>query len=117
MQTFRFGAVQVDIRDGFTVTSFDDGGKVWALHAEQPGQRQTAQHIGCSVEEMNQTHDLVHSMLAQMLGLDYSPALYAVAHGQKSIELHDAEEDAVKAIQRFAVMARSDALRNLRNGF
>lgn len=49
LQTFRFGAVQVDIRDGITITTFDDGAKVWAIHAEQPGQALTADHIGCSV--------------------------------------------------------------------
>lgn len=102
---YRFGRVLVELHDGWTVTKLPNGREVHALHAEQPGQAATAARLGCSVEDMNRTHDLIHSLLAHALGLECSPALGAVAASLPSTALHAAEEEAVLAVQRFAFMA------------
>lgn len=103
-----FGTVTVEIYLGYTVTRFDDGKEVVGLHAEQPGQADTAARTGfASVVEMNVEHDMMHSRLAYMLGLPHSPALWDVAHGVPATALHDLEEDAVLAVQAYARAARS----------
>lgn len=89
-------------------TTYMAGYKVVALHAEQPGQAETAQRIGApSVREMNRTHDLVHSLVARALGLDYSPTLLAVAKGEV-YPYWEAEEAAVLAVQAWAFAADID---------
>ena len=97
------GAVKVEIRDGYTLTTFPDGKTVNALHAEQPGQRETAGRLGFATAwEMNVSHDLAHSMLARWLGLPHSPTLHAVAHGDKAPKVWRREEQAVLALQAYA---------------
>jgi len=97
------GSVTVEDHDGYTITRFADGLEVLALHAEQPGQAETAKGLGyVDAEAMNTEHDLGHSLLAYWLGLECSPTLRDVAEGKPATELHCIEEEAVMAIQRFA---------------
>lgn len=98
----RVGKNTVVVHDGYTVVTLPDGNEVHSLHKEQPGQDKTAAHIGCSVETMNQTHDLFHVILADAIGLDHSPTLMDVAIGTPENEIHWIEEEAVIAMQRFA---------------
>lgn len=107
--TVAIGSSVVSVSRGWTETTFSDGSSLSARHDEQPGQRQTAAELGCSVERMNREHDLTHSLLAAWLGLGQSPTLYGVAVGEK-YPLHDLEEAAVLAIQRFAIAAGVDLL-------
>lgn len=63
-ETFRFGEVTVEVRDGLTVTRLPDGGLVPAEHREQEGQAELAAAHGYdSAVELNRHHDLGHSLL------------------------------------------------------
>jgi hypothetical protein len=62
----------------------------------------TAAQIGVSVNEMNAGHDLTHCLLAEWIGLPYSPTLASVAGGPLiESDLNAAEEAAVIALQRY----------------
>jgi hypothetical protein len=98
----RLGDVTVAIEDGRTLTAFGDGRYLVADHHEQDGQAETAAALGMTVEEMNRSHDLAHSLISFWLGLRFSPTLHDVACDRKANHIHDLEEDAVKALQRFA---------------
>lgn len=88
-------------RPRYAVTVFSDGSKLVADLIEQPGQQATADMLGCSVREMNETHDLFHTRVAEAIGLRCSPTLWAVAHGEAADEFHGLEEDAILAVQKF----------------
>jgi len=99
----QLGSVTVEIHDGYTVTRFADGKEVHALHAEQPGQAETAKGLGYpDAEAMNTEHDLAHCLLAYWLGLDCSPTLRDVADGKPATEPHWLEEEAVMSLCKFA---------------
>lgn len=101
MQSFHFGHVSVDIGEGYTVTTLADGSKVPASHEEQGGQAEIAAAHGYdSAEELNRDHDLGHSLLAAMVGLDASPTLQGVASGSY-FEYWKVEEQAVLSLQAF----------------
>lgn len=69
---------------------------------QNEAQRATAEKIGVSVREMNEGHDLTHCLLAEWIGLPYSPTLASVAGGPLiESDLNDAEEAAVLAVQRY----------------
>jgi len=108
--TTTLGQTTVVVTRNTTTTYFADSTALTAVHDEQPGQAERAAQLGyATAEDMNREHDLAHSLLAHWLGLDYSPTLFAVAHGQTS-PLWEAEESAVLAIQRFARAAGVDLL-------
>jgi hypothetical protein len=101
--SIHLGTVTVEAFDGYTVTRFADGKEVHALHAEQPGQAETAKGLGYpDAEAMNRDHDLAHSLLCYWLGLPCSPTLRDVATGTPAHEIHYLEEAAVMALCRFA---------------
>lgn len=85
----------------YAVTVLPDGIELVADLSEQPGQQATADMLGCSVREMNETHDLFHTLVAEAIGLRCSPTLWAVAHGEATEEFHGLEEDAILAVQKF----------------
>lgn len=93
---------KIKIHNGYTEITLPSGQVVFGWHSEQAGQAETAARIGCSIELMNQTHDVVHVLLSEMIGLECSPLLQRVADGLPANELRDLEEDAVIAVQRFA---------------
>lgn len=100
MCTYRFGDVLVEVGDGYTVTRFPDGAEIHAAHAEQLGQQATAEAHGLDVQTMNEGHDLMHSVLAAMVGHRWSPALHAAATGQDiDPTLAGREEQAVLSLQ------------------
>lgn len=93
--------VVIELHRGYTLTRFNDGHQVCALHSEQAGQADVAKMIKMSIQEMNQSHDLLHSCLANWLGLDYSPALRCAAMGKQAGELEMMEEQAVLSLQAY----------------
>lgn len=110
-QTFRLGAATIDLHDGYTVTTFDDGCAVCGRHDEQPGQEEIAERcLYPSPEELNREHDIVHSLLAVWLGLDRSPALHAVAAGGPDYPFSHYEEAAVLSLQTYARLAGVDLI-------
>lgn len=115
MRRLQIGSTAVTIGDGETVTLFADGLTLSASHDEQPGQLETAERLGVSVAQMNAEHDLVHSMLAQWLGLPHSPTLYGVAT-KNYFAAHSVEEQAVLGIQAFARAARGSGRACERHG-
>lgn len=108
MSVYRFGATTVHHEEDHTLTVFDGGGEVRGDHAPQPGQDETAAQYGVSVEAMNRTHDLAHSILAAALGLPASPTLSAMAGGGKHWPHWWREEQAVLALQGYAAAAGVD---------
>lgn len=82
LKTFRLGGALVEVGDKEVITTFADGASVTAAIDEQPGQAELAARLGMTVESMNRSHDLAHSVLAVIMGLDVSPTLWAVAHGR-----------------------------------
>lgn len=97
--------VNIRIETPFIITSFDDGSELIADMREQHGQYELASSMGCSVQEMNATHDPFHSLVCEAIGLRCSPSLWCVANGLPSTELSGLEEDAILAVQKFYVAA------------
>ncbi|WP_046869282.1 hypothetical protein [Microvirga massiliensis] len=108
---FQIGAVTVEVQDDYTVTTFPDGRQLHARHSGHADQAETAARLGySSVEAMNREHDLTHALLAYWLGLPWSPTLRDVVTNTPATEIHYLEEEAVLAIQRFAVAMGVDLL-------
>lgn len=73
-----------------------------AVPEETDEYRERATYLGYDDPlQMCQEHDIIHTMLADMLGLDVSPALLGAVCDEPINDLTGAEEDAVLAIQRF----------------
>ncbi len=106
-EAFAIAACVVFRDESGTMTMFPDGLTVHADHAEQPGQAETAARMGLTVSEMNRTHDLIHAMLAEFLGLPHSPTIRGLATGRHWPH-HKAEEAAVLAVQAYAKAAGVD---------
>lgn len=89
-------------------TAFPDGTKVPAAPQDTDDYRATAFRLGYGTDTwaMCREHELAHTELAELLGLPYSPTLWAVAHGEKRAIIGapgemQAEEDLVLAYQRW----------------
>jgi hypothetical protein len=96
------GDTVVFVFEGYTETRILGMKPLQGLHDLQPGQKEIADALGLPPDKMNSGHDLTHSLLAHWCGLPYSPSLASAAGGPKVDEaLSGAEEDAVKAIQRY----------------
>jgi hypothetical protein len=110
MQTFHFGEVTVTITEGLTMTRLPDGALVPAEHREQPGQTDIAEGLGYPTAlAMNEQHDLIHSWLAHVLGMEASPTLKGVASGKHYKHWRE-EENAVFAIAAYANAAGIDLM-------
>lgn len=108
---FLIGRSLVLLFAGFTRTDFPDGSHVIALHDPQPGQEEMASRMGIRVRYMNRTHDVVHSLMADFLGLEYSPTLHMLATQQSDDDLMAKEEAMVLAVQEFAAAMKIDLLK------
>jgi hypothetical protein len=95
--------MKVRIDGNFTVTTFDDSIELCTPHfLITDGQEETARDVWYKdAKELNRDHDVTHHLLAKLLGLAYSPALYKAAHDEANPDAW-IEEAAVLAIQRFA---------------
>jgi hypothetical protein len=103
MTKIAFNDVLVECHHNETITRFPDGTCCFADHAEQPGQRETAQRIGYAfAEDMNRDHDMAHSLLAFFLGLPHSPTLKDVSENRPASEIHYIEEQAILSLQAYA---------------
>lgn len=103
MKTFHFASADIDLHDdGLTVTRYPHG-EVQAAPRDDDGYMATAVELGYGKDtaRMSREHELTHNLLAHWLGLAASPTLFAIA-AHRAAEHWSAEEDAVKAIQRFA---------------
>lgn len=100
----QFGNTVFIIGDGWSKTVFADGQEVEAVAHDTNSYRETALHLGYGndVARMSADHELVHSWLCHALGMQYSPALRSVV-GDAADYRHGLEEDAVLAVQRFAI--------------
>lgn len=90
-------------------TVFADAATVPATPQDNDEYRARAQALGYGddVWRMCLEHEIAHTELMQMLGLEYSPTLWAVAHGdtRKTREM-GAEEELVLAFQRWRLVRR-----------
>src|SRR5687768_11921328 len=109
MTEYQLGDVKIEVREAFTTTRFPDGKLTVADHSVQPTQEEMAAALGMTVQEMNETHDLTHSLLAHWLGMPCSPTLHGLATGT-AVPFSDAEKAAVIAIQRWAKISGVDLL-------
>src|SRR5687768_12036873 len=64
MTEYQLGDVKIEVREAFTTTRFPDGKLTVADHSVQPTQEEMAAALGMTVQEMNETHDLTHSLFA-----------------------------------------------------
>jgi hypothetical protein len=116
MDTLEFGRCVVHVfpEARYLETVFADGAKVPACPQAVPSYRATAERLGYGedVWALCREHEISHTTLLQALGLEYSPTLWAVAHGAtRSIpgapgEM-EAEEDMVLAFQRWRNVRRA----------
>lgn len=100
-----YGATQFTFGDGWAKTTFPDGSSVPAFPEPTASYVATAERLGygTDIARMCVEHELVHNWLCHVLGLPHSPALFGVAHGGDADWRHALEEDAVMAVQRFAM--------------
>lgn len=112
---FRFLRYGVRVRifedDRYLETIMRDETKVPAAPQDDEAYRQTARDLGYGddVWRMCKEHEIAHTELMQALGLQYSPTLWAVAHGHKAGILGNpgemaAEEQLVLAYQRWRLV-------------
>lgn len=104
-RTLIFGAalVTIDREECCVQTLFQDGSLVLARPNFTDEDRARARSLGYpGVYEMTLEHDVLHSFLAQRRGLDASPVLWAVAHGEELPgEVAGREEALVLAFARY----------------
>ena len=107
VEVINLGQVQIRIFGGqhFLETVFPDGTRVPAIPQDTDEYRATAQRLGYGTDiwALCREHEIAHTLVARALGLEYSPTLWAVAHGRTvRTELPGemaAEEDLVLAYQ------------------
>jgi hypothetical protein len=90
-------------KNGATTSIYHGVGAVSAVAHDTDEYRARAQSLGYGSDtaRMSREHELTHHLLADLLGLPYSPTLHGVA-AQKIYERNNIEEAAVLAIQAFA---------------
>lgn len=100
-RTIDFGECWVTIGPNWVVTGFPDGTEVHAHPIYDDEQRARARSLGYvgldheAVDAMTRDHDYYHTIVARELGYEYSPTLWAVAHGESIGALGDYEERVV----------------------
>lgn len=97
---YKLGLTIVTVYDGYTDTLFYDGKHCTALHEVRAEHFQTAFDFDIPAELMNKDHDLAHSVLAAMLGQEYSQTLWHIAHGSE-YDGWATEERAVLSLQAY----------------
>lgn len=98
----RLANAEVEFHDsGLTVTKYGDREiKAWPEDTDEYRARAASLGYG-DVFSMSREHEVTHHMLAEWLGLGFSPTLTAVSAGDRDPVWH-LEEAAVLAIQAFA---------------
>lgn len=118
MIRLQIGEALVLIDGNETRTVFASGAESIAHHMPQLDQSITARRIGApSVEAMNRTHDLAHSLVARALGLPASPTLLSMAEGWPRYPHWRAEENAAFALQTWAFATGVDLVQTARAQF
>lgn len=112
MRVLRLAGATIELHlDGLTVTRYPGIGDVPARPQDDDEYRARAAALGYGDDTlaMSRDHEMVHHILAAVLGLPYSPTLMGVATG-RFCEHWQAEEAAVLGVQRFARLAGVDLL-------
>jgi hypothetical protein len=112
LASLRIGHSTFEVWPDSLRTILPDGSQVTAAPEDTAAYRERARLMGYGDDtfRMSLDHELAHSLVADLLGLDESPALLRVAHGEGPTAETNLEEDAVLALQRFAVAAGVDLL-------
>lgn len=106
IQSLTLGTTCVNLYQEGIDTVFQDGTNVWAEPQDEDNYRATAERLGYgnNTLAMCQDHELAHTVLAVLMGLDYSHTLWGVAHGAYWPHYRD-EEAAVLAFQTYCQKA------------
>lgn len=99
-----------DAEKGYCQTTFADGAVVPAVPHDTDEYRERAQYLGYGEDTMRMCfdHELLHTLIAEARGLDYSPVLRYVADGHGMTEAEIGEEEArVLTFQRFLMRSRA----------
>lgn len=113
METLFFNGciVKVFPETGYTETRYDDNSFVPAMPNYDPASFFTANDLGYGVNTKLMTihHEILHTFLAEKIGLPHSPTLWAVAHnfgsGCVPVEKQWEEEALVLSYQKYLNVA------------
>ena len=83
-------------------TVFTDGPTIGATPHDTDEYRERAQRLGYGDDTMRMCvyHEIFHTLVSEMVGLQWSPILRALATGKEAVD--NREEDAVLAMQALA---------------
>jgi len=107
---------RVEIDDASARTTLHDGKQIPAVPHDTDSYRATAERLGYGSEtgRMCGEHELLHTALACWLGLLESPVMRSVAEGEAPTDgITVLEEEAVMAVQAYAVAAGVNLTRRL----
>lgn len=121
MRSIRLGTAEIKCHpDGVVVTQFASGqSAITPPNREDESRRSLARDLGYGFDVfmMNRENQLTHSLLAAWLGLPASPMLALKAATENvgvDNEVVRAEQEAVKAIQKFARLSDVSLIRRAR---
>ena len=102
LQSLTVGANCIDIWDWGLVTRLPDGAELHACPHDTDEYRATAKRLGYGDDTLLQCqkHEMGHTVLSVLAGLEHSPTLWHVAHGS-TFEHWREEEAAVFAFQTY----------------
>jgi hypothetical protein len=116
LRTIFIGHNRVEIDDASARTTLYDGKQIPAVPHDTESYRATAERLGYGSEtgRMCVEHELLHTALACWFGLFESPVMRAVAEGDDPVGgITVLEEEAVMAVQAYAVAAGVNLTRRL----
>lgn len=102
MRTFILPSVTVEFYPWGALTCFSDGVELKAAPQDDRDYLNRARDLGYGNDALTmcQDHELLHSVVAEMLHAGPSPALWRAAHGDRSKRGLGAEEDLVLRMQQ-----------------
>lgn len=104
-RTIQIGAVCIEVTPDLVTTTLPNGKLVYGAPHDTPEYAEHARQrgYGDDVARSNRCHEVAHSLLAHLLGLECSPTFARLAEGlTDATNLTRDEEGAVLALERYA---------------
>jgi hypothetical protein len=97
---FRGCTVIIDEERHYVETRFPDGGAAGSTPNDDPHTLDVAAEMGYGTDTwtMSRDHELTHTWLAHVDGLDYSPTMWRIAHPDMEGSIGDVEVSEEEAI-------------------